>query len=126
MMAAGDEAMAPIAGQLRVASSAGEPLNPEVVRWAERVLRCPLNDHYGQTEIGMAVNNHHGLRHTVKPGSAGLAMPGFRTRGARRGAAARCRGDTPGVLAVNRSRSPLFSFAGYWHAETPSLRGDWY
>jgi acetyl-CoA synthetase len=30
MMAAGDEAMAPIAGQLRVASSAGEPLNPEV------------------------------------------------------------------------------------------------
>jgi hypothetical protein len=48
MMASGDAVMAPIAGQLRVASSAGEPLNPEVARWAERVLRVPLKDHYGQ------------------------------------------------------------------------------
>jgi acetyl-CoA synthetase len=64
MMAAGNDAVAPIAGQLRVASSVGEPLNPEVVRWAERELRCPLHDHYGQTEIAMLVNNHHGLRHT--------------------------------------------------------------
>jgi acetyl-CoA synthetase len=48
MMAAGETAMGPIAGQLRVASSAGEPLNPEVVRWAERVLRVPLHDHYGR------------------------------------------------------------------------------
>jgi acetyl-CoA synthetase len=52
MMAAGDAAVAPIAGQLRVASSAGEPLNPEVVRWAERLLRVPLHDdrdrHAGQ------------------------------------------------------------------------------
>jgi acetyl-CoA synthetase len=46
MMAAGDDAMAPIAGQLRVACSAGEPLNPDVGRWAERMLRTPLADHY--------------------------------------------------------------------------------
>jgi acetyl-CoA synthetase len=56
MMAAGDAAVAPIASQLRAASSAGEPLNPEVVRWAERVLHTPLRDHYGQTEILMVVN----------------------------------------------------------------------
>jgi acetyl-CoA synthetase len=49
MMAAGDAVMAPLMGQLRVASSAGEPLNPELVRWAERVLCVPLKDHYGQT-----------------------------------------------------------------------------
>jgi acetyl-CoA synthetase len=125
MMAAGEEAMSAIAGQLRVASSAGEPLNPEVARWAQRVLRCPLHDHYGQTELGMLVNNHHGLRQEIKPGSAGLAMPGFELsvlddqgRPAPRG--------TPGVLAVHRTRSPLFTFDGYWRAETPSLRGDWY
>ena len=76
MMAAGDAAMAPVAGRLRVASSAGEPLNPEVVRWAERVLHVPLNDHYGQTETLMTVNNHHALRHEVKLGAAGLADAG--------------------------------------------------
>jgi acetyl-CoA synthetase len=125
LMAAGDAAMAPIAGRLRVASSAGEPLNPEVARWAERVLRCPLHDHYGQSELGMLVNNHHGLRHAVKPGSAGLAMAGFdlavlddQLNPAPPG--------TPGVLAVHRTRSPLFTFSGYWRAATPSLRGKWY
>jgi acetyl-CoA synthetase len=125
LMAAGDAAMAPIAGQIRVASSAGEPLNPEVARWAERVLRCPLRDHYGQTEMGMMANNHHGLNQATKPGSAGLAMPGYalavlddELRPAPRG--------TVGVLAVQRARSPLFTFNGYWRADTPSLRGEWY
>jgi len=125
LMAAGDLAMEPIAGQLRVASSGGEPLNPEVARWAERVLHCPLHDHYGQTELAMLVNNHHGLRHAVKPGSAGLAMPGFEVA-VLDDALNPVPPDTPGVLAVHRTRSPLFTFAGYWRAETPSLRGDWY
>lgn len=73
MMAAGDAAIAPLMDQLRVASSAGEPLNPEVVRWAERVLHVPLKDHYGQTETLMIVANHHALHHDVKPG-----RPAFR------------------------------------------------
>jgi acetyl-CoA synthetase len=34
--------------------------------------------------------------------------------------------DTPGILAVNRSRSTLNTFAGYWRAQSPNLRGDWY
>jgi acetyl-CoA synthetase len=125
LMAAGETAMEPIAGRLRVASSAGEPLNPEVARWAERVLRCPLHDHYGQTELAMLVNNHHGLRHTVKPGSAGLAMPGFELA-VLDDTLNPVPPDTPGVLAVHRTRSPLFTFSGYWRAETPSLRDDWY
>jgi acetyl-CoA synthetase len=125
MMAAGDAAMVPIAGQLRVASSAGEPLNPEVVRWAERVLRAPLHDHYGQTEILMAVNNHHGLRHSMKPGAAGQPMPGF-SLAVLDDDLRPAPPDTPGVLAVHRPTSPLFAFDGYWAAETPSFRGDWY
>ena len=125
MMAAGDDAVALIAGQLRVASSAGEPLNPEVARWAARALHCPLYDHYGQTEFGMLVNNHHALRHEVKPGSAGVAMPGYELailddsfRPVPYGMS--------GILAVHRTRSLLCSFAGYWQSETPSLRGEWY
>lgn len=124
-MAAGETAMEPIVGRLRVASSGGEPLNPEIARWAERVLRCPLHDHYGQTELAMLVNNHHGLRHAVKPGSAGLAMPGFEVA-VLDDALNPVSPNTPGVLAVHRTRSPLFTFSGYWRAETPSLRGDWY
>jgi acetyl-CoA synthetase len=125
LMAAGEAAMAPIAGQLRAASSAGEPLNPEVVRWAERVLRAPLHDHYGQTETLMTVNNHHALRHSVKPGAAGLPMPGFSVAVLDE-ALKPAPPDTPGVLAIHRDNSPLFAFDGYWGAETTSFRGDWY
>jgi acetyl-CoA synthetase len=124
IMAAGGDAVTSIAGQLRVASSAGEPLNPEVARWSERVLHCPLHDHYGQTEFGMLVNNHHGLRHQVKPGSAGVAMPGFELAVLDESFRP-VPPDTPGILAVNVKRSPLCTFAGYWHCETPSLRGEW-
>ena len=125
LMAAGDAAMAPIAGRLRVASSAGEPLNPEVLRWAERSLRTPLGDHYGQTEMAMVVNNHHRLTHPVKPGAAGLPMPGF-TVAVLDEKLQPVPPDTPGVLAVHRARSPLFTFGGYYQAETPSFQGEWY
>lgn len=125
LMAAGDAAMAPIAYQLRLASSAGEPLNPEVIRWAERVLHCPLNDHYGQTELGMMVNNHHALKHAVKPGAAGLPQRGYEL--------AILDDDlkivpsnTPGILAVHRGHSPAYTFGGYWKADSPCLQGDWY
>jgi acetyl-CoA synthetase len=117
--------MSAIAGQLRVASSAGEPLNPEVARWARRVLKCPLQDQYGQTETGMLVNNHHGLRHQIKEGSAGLSMPGFSLE-ILDDDLKPVPADTAGILAVNRPRSPLCTFAGYWRAPSPSIRGDWY
>ena len=73
LIAAGAPAAESIKGQLRVASSAGETLNPEVIRWFARTLDCPIHDHYGQTEVGMVLCNHHGLAHPVHPGSAGLA-----------------------------------------------------
>jgi acetyl-CoA synthetase len=98
LMAAGDAVVAPIAAQLRVASSAGEPLNHEVVRWAERVLHVPLKDHYGQTEALMVVTKNCGWYHRARRG----------------------------VLAVHRPKSPLFFFDGYWKAATPAFQGDWY
>ncbi len=125
LMAAGDDAMTPIAHLLRVASSAGEPLNPEVIRWAERVLHCPLADHYGQTEVAMMINNHHALKHTIKPGAAGLPLPGLDMAILDENLNV-LPPDMPGVLAVNIPRSPLYTFAGYWKAETPNVRGDWY
>lgn len=125
LMAAGDEAAASIKGQLRVVSSAGEPLNPEVIRWFDGALAAPIADHYGQTELGMVVNNHHGLAHEVRAGSAGFSMPGHRVRvididGTE------LPPNMPGELAVDVTASPLFWFGGYLNQETPSLGPKWY
>lgn len=125
LMAAGAEAAARIKGKLRVVSSAGEPLNPEVVRWFDATLGVPIYDHYGQTELGMVVNNHHGLAHVVHAGSAGLAMPGYRV--AVLDDAGRELGPgEPGNLAIDIARSPLLWFGGYWQQDTPAIAGGYY
>lgn len=123
LIAAGPEAAAPVKGRLRVVSSAGEPLNPEVIRWFATNLAVPIHDHYGQTEMGMCVNNHHGLEHPVRPGSAGLAMPGYRVvvldeDGHELGP------NRPGVLAIDLEQSPLMWFSGYLNQ--PKQTGRYY
>ena len=125
MIAAGREAAAKVRGKLRVASSAGEPLNPEVMRWFADELDCRLLDQYGQTEIGMALLNHHGLEHPVHPGSAGLPMPGFHLAVVDEGGRELPAG-AQGILAVHRERSPLFFFPGYWGREGQDWVGDYY
>ncbi|MGQ3676525.1 acyl-CoA synthetase [Xanthobacter sp. TB0139] len=125
LIAAGPEAAEDVKGRLRVVSSAGEPLNPEIIRWFKAHLDAPIHDHYGQTEMGMCVNNHHGLEHPVRPGSAGLAMPGYRVvvldeAGHELGP------NQPGVLAIDMARSPLMWFTGYLNQTTPALAGGYY
>jgi acyl-coenzyme A synthetase/AMP-(fatty) acid ligase len=59
---------------LRLAVSAGETVNPEVVRrWVEKT-GVALLDGYGQTETLMTVLNYPCL--AVKPGSMGKPLPG--------------------------------------------------
>jgi acetyl-CoA synthetase len=125
LIAAGLEEGNGVKGRLRAVSSAGEPLNPEVIRWFAEHLAAPIHDHYGQTETGMVVNNHHRLRHKVHPGSAGFAMPGYRI------AVLDQEGhelppNIPGILAVDIANSPLMWFAGYWQQPTPSIEGGYY
>jgi len=60
---------------LRVTVSAGETVNPEIVRrWMENT-GVPLLDGYGQTETLMTVLNYLCL--PVKPGSMGKPQPGI-------------------------------------------------
>ncbi|MFC5472475.1 AMP-binding protein [Paraherbaspirillum soli] len=126
MLIAAGEAMAqPVKGQLRAVSSAGEPLNPEVIRWFREHLACPINDHYGQTELGMVLCNHHGLEHQIRIGSAGLAMPGYALAVIDDDGRELAVGE-PGVLAVQRQRSPLFWFQGYWQKGGSQQLGDYY
>lgn len=125
MIADGDKVPNAIRGKLRVASSAGEPLNPEVMRWFDEQLDCPLYDHYGQTEVAMVLMNHHDLNHSVRPGSAGLPMPGYSLVVVDENGAP-VADETPGILAVERSKSPLFYFEGYAGREGQDWVGDYY
>jgi acetyl-CoA synthetase len=112
IMAAGPQAVADIRGRLRVVSSAGEPLNPEVIRWFGEHPQAPVYDHYGQTEVGMVLCNHHGLAHAIHVGSAGYSMPGFRVVVLGEDDRELPVGQ-PGELAIDIARSPLFAFRGY-------------
>jgi len=125
MMAADPAQMAPLKGQFRVVSSAGEPLNPEVIRWFKQVLDAPIYDHYGQTEVGMVVCNHHGLSHEIRAGAAGFPSPGYRV------AVVNEQGeelppDTAGILAVDISQSPMMWFGGYKESRKSPFVGNYY
>ncbi|MFK0314478.1 AMP-binding protein [Pseudomonas sp. NPDC090233] len=125
LIAAGKAFSAPIKGRLRVVSSAGEPLNPEVIRWFADELGVKIHDHYGQTELGMVLCNHHGLEHPVRMGSAGFAIPGHRIvvldeQGHELPA------GQPGILAVDREQSPLCWFGGYHGVPTKAFVGKYY
>ena len=111
LIAAGPDAVRPIRGQLRVINSAGEPLNPEIIRWCAEHLAAPIHDQYGQTELGMVLCNHHGLTHPIHPGSAGFPVPGHRLAVIDPNGHPLPPGQ-PGLLGVDRT-SPLFWFKGY-------------
>ncbi|KGK41826.1 AMP-binding protein [Nitrincola sp. A-D6] len=110
---------------LRVASSAGEPLNPEVINWVSRRLGCPVMDHYGQTETGMTCCNFHTLEHPERIGSMGYSMPGHRVVALDDAFNEVQEGET-GQLAVDLQQSPLFFFDGYTWAEKHPFEGQYY
>ncbi|SFG31974.1 AMP-binding protein [Neptunomonas qingdaonensis] len=111
---------------LRVASSAGEPLNPEVINWVKRRLGCTVMDHYGQTETGMTCCNHLELEQSiVRVGSMGFSLPGHRV--VVLSADYEELGENEiGQLAVDVEQSPLFFFQGYTWGEKDPFKGRYY
>lgn len=108
---------------LRVASSAGEPLNPEVVNWIRNRHYCPVKDHYGQTETGMTCCNFHALEHPIRQGSMGYSSPGHRVVALNEKNEEVGEGEI-GQLAVDVKASPLFHFDGYtWGEKDPFVKG---
>jgi acetyl-CoA synthetase len=61
--------------RLRVACSAGEPLNPEVIRWFESQFGIKVFDYYGLTESYPLCGNFPTVE--VRPGSMGRPLPGW-------------------------------------------------
>ena len=126
LLAAGVESARQIKGQLRVANSAGEPLNPEVIRWFEQHVGCSIYDQYGQTELGMVVCNYHTVQSTRHPGSMGQPLPGYRAVLLDEQFHEVGPGQS-GQLAIDRTQSPLYWFPGYWQQETTSCyHGPYY
>jgi acetyl-CoA synthetase len=61
--------------RLRHCTSAGEPLNPEVIRAWEDGVGLTVYDGYGQSETTLMVANYRCL--PVRPGSMGKPVPGW-------------------------------------------------
>jgi acetyl-CoA synthetase len=62
--------------KLRHIFSVGEPLNPEVIHWARRILGKEIYDTWFQTETGaIMIANRPGL--PIKPGSMGKPLEGI-------------------------------------------------
>jgi propionyl-CoA synthetase len=64
---------------LRYLFVAGERLDPDTYHWARGLLKCPIVDHWWQTETGWPVAaNCMGLEiFPIKPGSPTKAVPGY-------------------------------------------------
>ena len=118
--------------RLRCASSAGEPLSPDLIPWAEAMLGTPIRDHYGQTELGMVVVNgwHPDIRRDIKPGSMGYPMPGHDVAVLFEDREEPAPPGTLGRVAVDTT-APLFAFGGYHNATDKTIErftadGRWY
>lgn len=118
---------------LRRASSAGEPLTPDVVAWSKDCLGVGVRDHYGQTEHGMFIVNAwaDGLREEVRPGSMGRPLPGWSAAVLENDSDSVAPARTPGRVAIDTYHSPLMWFTGYVDAPEKTKQrftedGRWY
>jgi acyl-coenzyme A synthetase/AMP-(fatty) acid ligase len=109
---------------LRHLVSAGEPLNPEVIRAFVDAFGRTIHDGYGQTENTLLVGNFPGAE--IRPGSMGLPAPGYDVRVIDLDGE-ECATGEEGDIALRGDAPALF--AGYWNApeETAAVyRGGWY
>ncbi|NBF11299.1 acetate--CoA ligase [Pseudomonas sp. Fl4BN1] len=64
---------------LKAVYVAGERLDPATYDWLDQSLACPVIDHWWQTETGWPIVStpHDACHCPIKPGSAGLPVPGY-------------------------------------------------
>ncbi len=111
---------------LRHCTSAGEPLNPEVIETWEGATGAVPYDGYGQTETIVLVANYPSQ--PVKPGSMGLPAPGINVNVVDDDGNI-CPDGVEGHIAVETDPWPVGLFRGYWQDEQQTadvFRNGWY
>jgi acyl-coenzyme A synthetase/AMP-(fatty) acid ligase len=101
----------PPIGSLRRLISAGEPLNPEVIRQFRSETGLSIGDGYGQTETGPVTGMRPGEDDPARDGSMGRPLPGIEVR------------VNEGQLEVRPETVPTF-FSNYLD-ERP-FEGEWW
>ena len=104
--------------------SAGEPLNPEVIKAFRDAFGLTIHDGYGQTENTLLVGNFPGTE--IRPGSMGLPSPGHEIAVIDNDGQVVDTGEEGDIALAGR---PPSLFREYYRApdETAAVfRGDWY
>ena len=115
--------------RLRHCVSAGEPLNPELLKLWAAATGLTVHEGYGQTETVVLAGNFRSLGQTVLPGSMGKATPGF-TLALLDESLKEVPAGREGEIAVRvYPQRPVGLFREYWlnPAETArQFRNGWY
>jgi acetyl-CoA synthetase len=112
-------------GRLRITCSAGEPLNPEVIRWFRDQYGITVLDYYGLTESYPLCGNFPSVE--VREGSMGRPVPGWEV-------AVLDEDERPlppgqrGEICLKARTNPHYPL-GYWNRPQDSEQvfgGDWF
>jgi acetyl-CoA synthetase len=113
---------------LRHCLSAGEPLNPEVIRvWEEGSRGLTVYDGYGQTETVNLVANYRCV--PVRPGSMGKPTPGFDVQVVDESGEPVKAGEEGHIAVRVAPTRPVGMFGGYYlddEATAAAFHGGWY
>jgi acetyl-CoA synthetase len=127
MVAAGAELISKYNIRVRAMSSAGEPLNPEVIRFFQKHLGVTIHDHYGLSETLMLIGNLNAVDMEIRPGSMGWVLPGFEVALLDEEGVPVADGNV-GQIAFNTNSIPNV-FKGYWkdpEKTSERLMGSWF
>jgi acetyl-CoA synthetase len=111
--------------RFRRVCSAGEPLNPEAIRWFRTQYGVTVLDYYGLTESYPLVGNYPFL--DVREGSMGKPMPGWDVQILDEDERPVARGER-GEICLRARSNPHYPL-GYWGNEEAGAEvfgGDWF
>ncbi len=113
---------------LRHCTSAGEPLNPEVIReWETGTGGLTIYDGYGQTETTCLVANYRSME--IRPGSMGRPVPGYDVDIVDDEGQPMPPGEVGNIVVRCDRQYPVGLFAGYYGdpaATADAFRGPFY
>jgi acetyl-CoA synthetase len=111
--------------EFRIVCSAGEPLNPEAIRWFREQYGLTVLDYYGLTESYPLCANFPFME--VREGSMGRPMPGWDVQILDEDERPVARGER-GEICLRARSNPHYPL-GYWGHEEDSREtfgGDWF